>query len=152
MQKSEVLHWILKIQQKMRRQICPQSIYTSNSHKKKWPLLCDHQRTNFPPHLKLYFWYSMQNFTLCISLLSFFSFLLLMDHVCSCSVVSIHFIFSFWLVYHSFTKKLFHFLMCVAFTTIFVFLLLYCLVWWILSLYSYMIVSWGSAWLCGTEW
>ena len=57
-----------------------------------------------------------------------FSFLLLMDNVCSCSVVSIHFIVLSD-TFHSFTKNylivyiiLF---MCFAFTTIFIFLLLY---------------------------
>ena len=116
-------------------------IAKSNSHKKKWLLYLAIASRNFPPYLLLYSWYSTQNITFCITK-PCFCFLLLMEPVCSCSIVSIHFIvLSDLSPTHS--PKLHHFIasMSFAFTTIFIFLLLCCLLQWISSLYSYTVLS-----------
>ena len=69
-------------------------IANSNGHKKKkkQPLLSAISRGNIPPHLLLYFWYCIQkslNYKTMYELQNhtFCRFLLLMNPVCSCSVV-----------------------------------------------------------------
>ena len=123
MQKKKVFHGIPKIQE-MRRDL-PRRV--KGTRRRRSGCYSPQLSQNSQPHLLLYFQYSMQNFTLYNTKPCFFSFLFPMGPVCSCNVVSIHFIALYDLPPTPSSKKQFIAFMCVAFTTILVFLLPYCL-------------------------